>query len=148
MKSGINVSGLIRLELIDKNGILIEERVIKNTITTVGLSYLAAWLAASSQSSVFMPYIGLGSGSNKATTADTALQSEMSTRISGDVTSNGSLLINSATFSEGINTGDIRETGLFSSSSGGIMMARQIITPSVTKLVSDSLKLTWQITFE
>lgn len=139
-------TGHINIKLFDKDGNLKDERDIKNVVVTVGKNYLATWLTAATQSDYFMRYIGLGTGNTAATASDTALQTELSTRVAGTLTPSSNVWQNVAAFGPGVDTGVITEAGLFSASSGGTMFARQVFG-AITKNAGDSLQVTWQVTF-
>lgn len=146
MEELLTLTGHINFKLFDANGSLKEERSIKNVITTVGKAYLATWLATATQSDYFMKYVGLGTGSTAASAADTDLQTPLPTRAVGTITAPGGAVWQSlSTFAAGINTGAITEAGIFSASSGGTLMARQVFTV-INKAAGDNLQVTWQIT--
>lgn len=141
----ITAKGHIKFDLYGPDGNLKETREIKNVVVTVGKNYLANWLTAATQSTYFMQYIGLGTGTNAANASDTTLQTELSTRVAGSLSSAANVWQNQATFGAGINTGAITESGIFSASSGGTMLARQTFAV-INKGAGDSLQVTWQIT--
>jgi hypothetical protein len=145
IKDEKQLKGHITVRVFDEHGALKDFRDLDNVIVTVGKTYMAAWLAAASQAGMFMQYIGLGTGTNAASASDTDLQTALSTRVAGALTSSTNVWQNQATFGPGVDTGAITEAGLFSASSGGTMLARQVF-PVVNKGASDSLQLTWQIT--
>ena len=142
----IKVTGHIKFDLFNENGELKETREIKNVVVTVGKNYLATWLTAATQADYFMRYIGLGTGTNAASAADTALQTELATRVAGTLTPTSSVWQNVAAFGPGVNTGAITESGIFSASSSGTLFARQVFAV-INKGARDSLSVTWQITF-
>src|SRR6185295_9618853 len=141
----VKLSGYIRFDLYNENGKLKDTREIKNVIVTVGKAYLATWLTAATQSGPFMSYIGLGTGSTAATSADTALETELPTRVQGTLTPSTNVWQNQATFGAGINTGAITESGIFSAPSAGAMLARQVFSV-INKTSTDVLQVTWQVT--
>lgn len=145
-QESILVKGFIKIDLFDKDGALKDTREIKNVVVTVGKNALAAWLAQATQSDYFMRYIALGTGTNAATAADTALQTELPTRVAGTLSSATNVWQNIASFGPGVNTGSITEAGIFSASSGGTLFARQVFGV-ITKSAGDSLQVTWQITY-
>lgn len=142
----IKAKGHIKFDLFDDKGNLKEHREIDNVVVTVGKTYLAAWIAAASQATPFMQYIGLGTGTNAASAADTTLQTELSTRVAGTITSSGAVWQNQATFGAGVDTGAITESGLLSASSSGTLFAHQVFSV-INKGAGDSLQVTWSITF-
>ncbi len=145
MEDNIKVTGHINFKLYDGDGNLKEERNIKNLVTSAGKTALATWLAAGSQSTTFMPYIGVGTGNTAASTSDTTLQTELATRSAGAVTSSSNVWQSVASFGAGVDTGAITEAGLFSASSSGTLFARQVFSV-INKGAADSLQITWQIT--
>lgn len=142
----ITAKGRIKFDLYDASGNLKETREINNVVVTVGKNYLATWLTAASQSGYFMQYIGLGTGTAAANASDTALQTELSTRVAGTLTPSANVWQNVASFGPGVDTGAITESGIFSASSGGTMLARQTFAV-INKAAGDSLQVTWQVTF-
>lgn len=142
----VKVTGHINLRLLGPDGKLKEAREIKNVVVTVGKNFLANWLTAATQSDYFMRYIGLGTGTSAASASDTALETELSTRVAGTLTNSTNVWQNQATFGPGVDTGAITEAGIFSASSGGTLFARQVFLV-VNKAAGDSLQVTWQVTF-
>lgn len=145
MEDTLKLTGRINFKLFDADGRLKEERAINNVVVTVGKNYLATWLTAATQADYFMRYLALGTGVTAATAGDTALQTELSTRVAGTLTPTSNIWQNQATFGAGVDTGAITESGIFSASSGGTMLARQTFA-AINKGAGDSLQVTWQIT--
>ena len=145
MEDSLKLTGHIHIKLFNEKGELKDERDIKNVVVTVGKNYLAAWIAAASQAGQFMQYISLGTGTNAASAADTTLQTELATRVAGTLTSSLNVWQNVATFGADVDTGAVTEAGIFSASSSGTMLARQVFSV-VNKAAGDSLQITWQIT--
>lgn len=145
MEETIKLTGYIKFDLFDSKGNLKQHEEVKNVVVTVGKDYLAAWLMAASQAGYFMQYLALGTGTNAAVVGDTTLQTELSTRVAGALTSSTNVWQNQGTFGAGVDTGAITEAGIFSASSGGTMLARQVF-PVINKAAGDSLQVTWQVT--
>jgi len=145
MDEQMKLKGHIVFKLFDENGNLKDEREVDNVIVTVGKTYLATWLTAASQSGFFMQYLALGTGTNSASASDTTLQTELSTRVAGTLSSSTNVWQNQGTFGAGVNTGAITEAGIFSASSSGTMLARQAFAV-INKAAGDSLQLTWSLT--
>lgn len=145
MEESIKLTGQIKFDLLDSSGKLKETKEIKNVVVTVGKTYLAAWLAAASQSDYFMKYIALGTGTNAANASDTALQTELATRVIGTISSAANVWQSQASFGPGVNTGAITEAGIFSAAAAGTLLARQVFGV-ITKSAGDTLQVTWQIT--
>ena len=146
IKQDVKVTGHISLRLLGPDGALKETREIKNVVVTVGKSYLAEWLTQATQADYFMRYLALGTGTTAASASDTALETELSTRVAGTLSFSTNVWQNQATFGPGVDTGAITEAGIFTASTAGTMFARQVF-PVVNKGAGDSLQLTWQVTF-
>jgi hypothetical protein len=144
LKDTAKFIGSVNIKMFDENGKLIYEQTNSNLEVTVGKVFLAAWLAASTQSTPFMSYVGLGTGSTAPTIGDTNLQTPLPTRVQGTLTSSSTVWQNVATFGPGVDTGAITEAGLFSASSGGTMFARQVFSV-VNKGAGNTLIVTWQV---
>lgn len=146
MEDNMKLTGHINFKLFDASGNLKDERDIKNVVVTVGKAYLATWLAAATQADYFMKYVGLGTGSTAANASDTDLETPLATRATATITAPGGAVWQSvSSFGAGVNTGAVTEAGIFSASSSGTLMARQVFTV-INKGASDTLQVTWQIT--
>jgi hypothetical protein len=145
MQESVKLTGYIRFDLFDSEGQLKQHEEVKNVVVTVGKTYLAAWLMAASQAGMFMQYLALGTGTNAASASDTTLQTELSTRVAGTLTSSTNVWQNQGTFGPGVDTGAITEAGVLSASSAGTLLARQVF-PVINKAAGDSLQVTWQVT--
>lgn len=142
----VSVKGSVHVQLFDENMNLKQEHEDHNLIVTVGKNYLADWLTQPTQADYFMRYIGLGTGTNAPAAGDTTLQTELSTRVAGTLTSSTNTWQNAATFGPGVDTGAITEAGLFSASSSGTMFARQVFAV-YNKAAGDTLIVTWSVSF-
>lgn len=141
----VKMTGHFWVRLLDEQGSIKEEREVNNVVVTVGKTYLANWLTAATQSNYFMRYIALGTGTTPASASDTALETELSTRVAGTLSNASNVWQNVASFGPGVNTGAVTESGIFDLSSAGTMLARQVF-PVVNKGAGDTLQVTWQIT--
>ena len=144
---GIRLTGKIIATLTSPSGVRKEERVY-NTVTTVGKTTLAAWLAAASQAGEFFTYLAVGLGTAAPAAGDTALGSEVATRVDGVLSSSTNVWQNLGTFAAA-NPGSavaITEAGLFNASTTGTILARGTFA-AINKATADSLALTWQITY-
>lgn len=137
--------GSIELKVIGSDGKVKCVLQKDNLIVTVGKSFLAAWLAAVSQSTSFMPYTAVGTGTASPSVGDTTLQTELA-RLANTPSSSLNVLQLSATFGPGVATGVITEAGLFSAASLGTMFSRVVFSP-VTVAAGDSLVINWSVTF-
>ena len=146
----IKVNGNVSITLIGPDGKIKQQHSKHNLVVTVGKNYLTAWLAAPTQSTEFMTYIALGSGTSGPTSGDTALGTEFSgggySRVDGTLSSSANVWTNTATFAPGNGTGAVTEAGLFSASTSGTMFARQVF-PVYNKQAGDTLIVVWNVTF-
>jgi len=141
----VGLVGHINLKLYDTDGKLKSEVDKRNVIVTVGKNFMAAWLAAASQATPFMNYIGLGTGTTAASASDTTLETPIGVRVAGTISSSTNTWTNQTTFAPGVSTGAITEAGIFSALTSGTMMARQTF-PVQNKLAGDTIVFTWNIT--
>ena len=148
---GVRLEGKFKLRHF-RSAVLIDDREVKNTIVDVGKAGVAGLIIQTGSTSPFS-YIALGTGTNATSTADTALQTEISTgggeralatlsRVTTTVTNDTAQLVHTFTF-----TGSyaVTEAGVFnSSSSGATMLSRKTFTP-VSVVAADTLAVTYQI---
>lgn len=145
IEEGTRLTGRIKFDLFDENGNLKQHEEVNNVVVTVGKTYLANWLTAATQSDYFMRYIGLGEGTTPASASDTDLETPLATRVAGTLSNASNVWQNIASFGPGVDTGAVTESGIFSASSGGTMLAHQVF-PVVNKGAGDTLQVTWQVT--
>lgn len=146
-KTAFTLSGKWKMELTGPNGELKQTVVGTNVICTNGKEFLASFLqsAAAAASTFTMRYIGIGTDSTAEAAGNTALGTEL-TRVSGIVSYVSNQIYQvKATFATGVGTGAIVEYGLFSSSTGGTMLARDT-EAVINKGANDTLTVTAQIT--
>lgn len=146
----VKVKANVSLVLRDKDGKIKDERKIKNIVVTVGFNEMIKQVmgdvGGGAQPDKFN-YIGIGTGNTAEVVGDTALETEIGTRVvdttpSFPLTGKGEIV---SLFPPGNGTGDIKETGLLNASSGGTLLARKTFA-TISKLASDSLQVTWAIT--
>jgi hypothetical protein len=126
---------------------LAETREGRNIITTVGKSFLAAFLAsaAAAASTFTCKYLVIGTGTGAESAGGTALDTETA-RHTGTVSTQANAIYQViATFATGVGTGAITEYGLFSSNTAGTMFCRDLES-SIAKGALDTLTATLQIT--
>jgi hypothetical protein len=143
----VTLVGNWAMELVGQDGMIKETRKGTNVVCTNGKEFLASFLysAAVAASTFTCKYIAIGTDSTAEAAAQTALGTELS-RHTGTVSYISNQIYQvKATFAAGSGTGAIVEFGLFSSSTGGTMLARD--TESViNKGASDTLTVTAQFT--
>lgn len=150
MQEFMKLKGVVKVELFGPDGVLKQSHEDHNLIVTVGKNYITAWLAAATQSTEFMSYVGLGTGTTSPASGDTALQTELSgggyTRVQGTLTSLTNTWTNTVSFGPGNGTAAITEAGLFSTITSGTMFARQVFA-AYNKAAGDTLQITWSVSF-
>lgn len=146
-EKSVTLVGNWKMELTGPDGVVRQTRVGTNVVCTNGKEFLASFLysAAVAASTFTCKYVAIGTDSTSEAAAQTALGTELS-RHTGTVSYVSNQIYQvKATFAAGSGTGAIVEYGLFSSSTGGTMLARD--TESViNKGASDTLTVTAQFT--
>jgi len=134
-----------------RNGKIIEERTINNTVVNVGFAQVAGLLLTDVGGTAF-DFIAIGTGTTAATVTDTALETEIASgggeradaagsRITTSVTNDTAQLL--ATFDF---TGSfaVTESGVLNAASAGIMLSRQVFG-AINVVSGDSIQVTWKI---
>lgn len=143
----IKVTGRISVY---KNGELVEER--DNVITTAGKNALATLLSGTNQGQSLVTHMGFGTSTTAVAASDTALGTELTgngyARVAVTRTNpSGNVIQYQATLT-GITTAvTVQEAGLFSASTAGTLFAHQLTGAVSLSSTSDSLQITWQVTF-
>lgn len=143
----IKVTGRIQVY---KNGELIEER--DNVITTAGKNALAALLIGTNQGQSLVTHMGFGTGTGAPAASGTALGTELSgsgyARVSVTRSNpSGNIVQYQATLTGLSASRTVQEAGLFSALTGGTLFAHQLTGAVTLSSASDSLQITWQVTF-
>lgn len=142
----ITLKGKLIVTLFDEYGKLKERHIFPNLTVTAGKTYTATWLSAASQATKFMEYLAVGTGTTAAAAGDTALQTEIGTRVAATVTNpSAGVTQRSGTFAAGNGTGAITEYGVLSALTGGTLWIRQVQSV-VNKAAGDSMVVTHQMT--
>jgi hypothetical protein len=143
----IKVTGRIAVY---KNGELVEER--DNVITTVGKAALASLLNSASAGTSLVTHMGFGTSTTAVAAGDTSLGAELSGNGYARVTvtrsnPSGNVIQYQATLTGISSAVTIQEAGLFSAVTGGTLFAHQLTGAVALSSSSDSLQITWQVTF-
>lgn len=146
-QKGIVLSGKYHIQLYGEHGELKKEQVSENVVCTNGKEFLASFLysAAAAASTFTCKYIAIGTDATAANAANTALGTELARQTSTVSYVSNQIYQLTCTFATGTGTGAIVEYGLFSSSSAGTMLSRDVDSV-INKGASDSLKITYQFT--
>ena len=127
----VKLSGEIRMVLKDKYGNLKDNRLIKNTITTLGKAELAGLLLIDISGTAF-DYIAIGVGTGGTTALNSECVSDggerrggadvVGTRVTTTVTDDTAQLVTTFTFTGAL---AITEEGIFNAAAAGVMLAYQ-----------------------
>ena len=147
MKESIKVNGHIQVRL---NGELIEDRA--NVVTVAGKTALAALLNGTAAGNSLVTHMGFGSGTTAAAASQTALTTELSgggyARVSVTRSNPSAGVIQYQATLTGLSSSvTVQEVGLFSAATAGTMFARQLTGAVALSSASDSLQITWTVTF-
>lgn len=143
----VTLKGRWTVELYDQHGKMKDRKQGSNVVCTNGKEFLASFLysAAAAASTFTMKYVAIGTDATSEAAANTALGTELS-RHTGTVSYVSNQIYQvKATFAAGSGTGAIVEYGLFSSNTGGTMLARDT-EAVINKGASDTLTITAQFT--
>lgn len=150
---GIKLTGNVKVELI-RDGEVVLTRENHNIITTAGKNALAALLNSASAGTSIVSHMGFGTGSTTPAIGDTTLTTELTIGTNGyarvavarSVASN--VITYTATLTGITATTTIQEVGLFNqAATGGTLFAHYLTGAVALSSSSDSLQITWQITF-
>ncbi len=148
--STFRLRGALRIHLCDLEGKVIDERIIDNLCVTQGRSWVLGQLETTNQvTSQTISYIAIGSSTVAPTTADTALNSEV-TRLAISSFATGGLTLNPPSwqaqvfFATNLANTTLAECGLFNSNSVGTMLGHATFA-SLVKATSNTLNISYTI---
>jgi hypothetical protein len=136
----LSLTGALTISL---NGEVVRD--IDNLVVTTGKTLVATMLQGGSPTPI--THMGVGTGSTAAAAADTALGTEVDRNglaVSGG-TATGAVVSYTGTWAPGDGTGALTEAGLFTASSGGVMLCRTVF-PVVNKGEDDTVTIVWDVT--
>lgn len=143
----VTLRGDWKFTLRGPDGQIKDEKVCSNVVCTNGKEFLASFLssAAAAASTFTCKYIGVGTDSTAEVVGNTSLGVEL-TRTTGTVSYVSNQIYQvTASFATGSGTGAIVEYGLFSSSTGGTLLARTT-KAVINKGALDTLSVVAQLT--
>jgi hypothetical protein len=164
MHENLEMKGRLTLRITDRNGVVVREQTSVNRIVTTGRQLVAQLFGGVTAGTPPAPVTHMAVGTNPAAPADpqTALGTERGPRKPiSDVTytefdepaaGGGTVRRVKATlrtvfdFGEVNGTEALREAGVFTAATGGVMYNRVVFDP-VTKTSAFQLTLLWDITF-
>jgi hypothetical protein len=137
-------TGQLSVILRDADGNIKQDVRVKNLVVNTGLNFMTSRMKDTTLDA--MTHMAVGSGTTAAAAGDTALETQISARVSltsTTVTSNAIEYV--AAFGAGVSTGAITEAGIFNASTAGTMLCRTVFSV-VNKAAADTLQITWTIT--
>lgn len=140
----MSVKGRLSVVLFDADGKVKQSQDIPNLVVNTGLAFIASRMKDTTDAA--MSHMAVGSGTTAAAAGNTALETQIGSRVSltsTTVTANATAYV--ATFAAGTGTGAITEAGIFNASTSGTMLCRTVFSV-VNKGADDTLQITWTIT--
>ena len=140
----LKVAGSVNVVIRDESGEQKENFTIPNLVVTTGLAYIASRMKDATATA--MTHMAVGTGSTAAAAGNTALETQLGSRValtSTTVTSNSIAYV--ASFGAGVATGALTEAGIFNASTSGTMLCRTVFAV-INKGASDTMTITWTIT--
>lgn len=163
MRESNEMHGTLTLQIADRSGSVVHEQRVKNRIVTSGRQ-LVAQLFAGQVGGVppaQVTHMAVGTGATAPTDGDTALVAERAPRQkianvdysqitdstpSGDVRHVRARLTAVFDFGDANGTEPLREAGIFTAATAGVMYNRVVFDP-VTKTNAFKLTLLWDVVF-
>lgn len=142
MKDTLKLTGAVSLVLRDKEGNVKHSKEAKNLIVDTGLNFICDRMK---DDETAMTHMALGSSTTAAAAGDTALGTQLGSRVSltsSTVTNNQIVFV--CSFPAGSGTGAVTEAGIFNAASAGTMLCR-VVFSEVNKSADDTLQITWTI---
>jgi hypothetical protein len=143
-ENNLSVKGRLSVVLRDADGNVKQSQDIPNLVVSSGLAFIASRMKDTTDAA--MSHMAVGSGTTAAAAGNTALETQIGSRVSltsTTVTANAVAYV--ATFAAGTGTGAITEAGIFNASTAGTMLCRTVFSV-VNKGADDTLQITWTIT--
>lgn len=140
----MSVQGRLSVVLRDASGAVKQSYEVPNLVVNSGLAFIASRMKDTTADA--MSHMAVGSGTTAADPADTALETQIGSRValtSTTVTANETEYV--ASFAAGVGTGAITEAGIFNADTSGTMLCRTVFSV-VNKGADDTLQITWTIT--
>jgi hypothetical protein len=137
-------TGQLSVILRDADGNIKQDVRVKNLVVNTGLNFMTSRMKDTTLDA--MTHMAVGSGTTAAAAGDTALETQISARVSltsTTVTANAIEYV--AAFGAGVSTGAITEAGIFNASTAGTMLCRTVFAV-VNKGAADTLQITWLVT--
>ena len=142
-KDSSKVTGIVNVVVRDDAGKIKQEFTVPNLVVDTGLDFIASRMKDASATA--MSHMAVGTGSTAASSADTALGTQLARVALASTTVTDNSISYVATFPAGTGTGALTEAGTFNASSGGTMLCRTVFAV-INKGAGDSMTVTWTVT--
>ena len=146
----VHLRGSLRIAMLDPNGKILEERMVKNTVALVGRAWILGQLETTNQvTSQSISNMAIGSGTIAPVTGNTGLGNEVTRKAIGtfvttNLTGNPPSFDSVTSFATNEANTQLAEVGLFNSISVGTLIARATFA-SFIKATSNTLSITYTI---
>ena len=146
----VHLRGSLRIAMLDPDGKILEERLVKNTVALVGRAWILGQLETTNQvTSQTISYMAIGSGTVAPVTGNTGLGGEVTRLAIGtfnttNLTGNPPSFDSVTSFATNMANTTLAEVGLFNSSAVGTLIARATYA-SFVKATSNTLSITYTI---
>ena len=139
----VNVTGRLKISRLNERGDELEVREVKNLIVAVGKNLITSRLVGNT--TAIPSHMAVGSSNTAATTAQTALGTELGRVVLDSSTRTSNSIAYVATFPAGTGTGTLTEAAILNASSTGDMLCRTNFN-AVNKAAGDVIVITWNVT--
>jgi hypothetical protein len=144
IRDNVKAKGSLVITLTDQDGNVKDQRKVDNLVVNTGTAFIASRMAGTSAG--VMSHMGIGSGTTAAAGGDTALETQVGSRVAlSSTTVTANAVEYQASFPAGASTGAITEAGVFNASSAGTLLCRTVFAV-VNKGVDDTLSIQWIVT--
>ena len=139
----VNITGRLKISRLNESGDELEVREVKNLIVAVGKNLITSRLVGNT--TAIPSHMAVGTSNTAATTAQTALTTEIGRVALDSSTRSTNTITYVATFPAGTGTGSLTEAAILNASSTGDMLCRTNFN-AVNKGASDVIVITWNVT--
>ena len=139
----VNITGRLKISRLNESGDELEVREVKNLIVAVGKNLITSRLVGNT--TAIPSHMAVGTSNTAATTAQTALTTEIGRVALDSSTRSTNTITYVATFPAGTGTGSLTEAAILNASSTGDMLCRTNFN-AVNKGAADVIVITWNVT--
>lgn len=140
---GVKITGEVFLKLFGQDGVLKDERHVKNLVVSLGREFIASRMVGVADA--VMSHLAVGTGSTAPVAGNTTLETELSRVALTSGVKSSNTAVYTATVPAGTGTGALTEAGIFNDATVGTMLCRTTFT-TINKGAADLMTVTWVIT--